>query len=63
MDYILKFRQQKQYKGYLIAKEPPKEGEEKVKFIEVVPELAPYHKGYYIQEVDNFNEAVNIYFK
>ena len=59
MDYIQKYRAQTQYKGYLCAKEPPKDPEQKIKFFDFAADKANYYEGKYVIETPTFNEAVH----
>ncbi|CAD8063758.1 unnamed protein product [Paramecium sonneborni] len=62
MDYINKYRAQAQYKGYLCAKEAPKDAEQKPKFFDFAADKAAYYEGKYVIETPTFNEAVHQYF-
>ncbi|CAD8050635.1 unnamed protein product [Paramecium primaurelia] len=62
MEYINKYRSQTQYKGYLCAKEAPKDAEQKPKFFDFAADQPGYYQGKYVVETPTFNEAVHQYF-
>lgn len=63
MDYLHKFRQQTHYRGYLVAKQAPQKEGDRPKYFDFAPDLALYHKDKFVQEIQNFNEAVDKYFE